>query len=130
MHVDDVHLRQAGEVEVFAPEAQLGFLFGRGAREQRFVQAQLAEISLFVHQPFGLEDPDFQRVFRAANVFLIGLDGLSQTVNGRVLKKFFFFFSNESGGSPSPTTNLYTHLSRSSAVRHEKYLVLPAGNVT
>jgi len=28
------------------------------------------------------------------------------------------------------TTNLYTHLSRSSAVRHEKYLVLPAGNVT
>lgn len=44
MHVYYVHLWQTGEVEMFSPKAQLRFLFGRRPREQRLVQAQLAEV--------------------------------------------------------------------------------------
>lgn len=98
---------------------------------------ELGNIPFFVDKSFGFENPYFQRVFSAANVFLVRLDGFSQAAEcWHVWGKTAGITNNYETTSYHYSytqyyyTNLYTHLSRSSAVRHEKYRVLPAGNVT
>ncbi len=70
VHGDAVHGRQAGEVEVLAPEQAVVASLAGGSGVQHVVQTQLAEILLLRRQVFGFDDPQSQQVLRPPTVVL------------------------------------------------------------
>ena len=68
------------EIEVLAPEAEVGLQFRGGSRVQSAVQADLAEVSFLRRHALRLEQPDLQGIVRSSCLLRVGLHGFPQAV--------------------------------------------------
>lgn len=66
------------EIEVLAPEAQVGLQLRRGPRVKSAVQAHLAEVSFLGRHTLRLEQPYLQRIVRAPRLLRVRLNGFPQ----------------------------------------------------
>lgn len=78
VHLYGVDGRQVMEIEVLAPEAQVGLQFRRGPRVQSAVQAHLAKVSFLGRHTLRLQQPYLQRVVRAPRLLRVRLNGFPQ----------------------------------------------------